>query len=69
MPIRIPDELPAVNVLRDENVFVMESSRASHQDIRPLKILILNLMPKKLRLRINFYACFLTRPCSWTFNF
>ncbi|SQI35528.1 Homoserine O-succinyltransferase [Leminorella richardii] len=54
MPIRIPDELPAVNVLRDENVFVMESSRASHQDIRPLKILILNLMPKKIETENQF---------------
>ncbi|AWH88483.1 homoserine O-acetyltransferase MetA [Limnobaculum parvum] len=54
MPIRIPDELPAVNVLRDENVFVMTTTRASHQDIRPLKILILNLMPKKIETENQF---------------
>ena len=47
MPIRVPDELPAVNFLREENVFVMTTSRASGQEIRPLKVLILNLMPKK----------------------
>lgn len=48
MPIRVPDELPAVNFLREENVFVMTTSRASGQEIRPLKVLILNLMPKKI---------------------
>ena len=45
MPIRVQDELPAVNFLREENVFVMTTSRASGQEIRPLKVLILNLMP------------------------
>jgi len=48
MPIRIPDALPAAEVLRRENIFVMSESRASHQDIRPLQVLILNLMPKKI---------------------
>ncbi|TOL43186.1 hypothetical protein CGH97_25960, partial [Vibrio parahaemolyticus] len=48
MPIRLPDELPAVNFLREENVFVMTTTRASLQEIRPLKVLILNLMPKKI---------------------
>ncbi|STI82659.1 homoserine O-succinyltransferase [Escherichia coli] len=48
MPFRVPDELPAVNFLREENVFVMTTSRASGQEIRPLKVLILNLMPKKI---------------------
>ncbi len=48
MPIRIPDELPAVGVLRSENIFVMPESIASHQDIRPLKVLLLNLMPIKI---------------------
>lgn len=54
MPIRIPDTLPAVNVLRDENVFVMTSSRASRQEIRPLKLLFLNLMPKKIETENQF---------------
>jgi len=48
MPIKIPNELPAVKVLEDENIFVMTENRAITQDIRPLKILILNLMPTKI---------------------
>jgi len=47
MPIKLPDGLPAIDTLRSENIFVMNSSRASQQDIRPLKIAILNLMPIK----------------------
>ncbi|ENH96315.1 homoserine O-succinyltransferase [Gracilibacillus halophilus YIM-C55.5] len=47
MPIKIPDLLPAKSKLQDENVFVMDESRAFRQDIRPLQILILNLMPLK----------------------
>ncbi|OAT77576.1 homoserine O-succinyltransferase [Mangrovibacter phragmitis] len=54
MPIRVPDELPAVNFLRNENVFVMTSSRARVQEIRPLKVLILNLMPKKIETENQF---------------
>lgn len=54
MPIRVPDELPAVSCLRNENVFVMTSSRASIQDIRPLKVLLLNLMPKKIETENQF---------------
>ncbi|MDR2036631.1 MAG: homoserine O-succinyltransferase [Bacteroidales bacterium] len=48
MPVNIPDNLPAADVLRDENIFVMTESRAIHQDIRPLRLLILNLMPVKI---------------------
>ncbi len=48
MPICIPNELPAFKVLEGENIFVMPENRAMHQDIRPLKIAILNLMPKKI---------------------
>jgi len=48
MPIRIPDSLPARAVLEGENIFVMTEYRAMHQDIRPLKVLILNLMPTKI---------------------
>ncbi|MBU9846055.1 homoserine O-acetyltransferase MetA [Rahnella ecdela] len=54
MPIRVPDELPAVNFLRNENVFVMTSSRAKTQEIRPLKVLVLNLMPKKIETENQF---------------
>ena len=48
MPIKIPNDLPATEVLRNENIFVMTETRAVTQDIRPLKILILNLMPTKI---------------------
>ena len=48
MPIKIPNNLPAAKTLREENIFVMKETRASTQDIRPLRILLLNLMPKKI---------------------
>ena len=48
MPIKIPDNLPAVKTLASENIFVMTNRRAITQDIRPLKILLLNLMPNKI---------------------
>ncbi len=48
MPINIPNNLPAKAVLEEENIFVMTHSRAMHQDVRPLEILILNLMPDKI---------------------
>ena len=47
MPIKIPDNLPAMEILRNERIFVMAESKAFHQDIRSLKIIILNLMPNK----------------------
>ena len=45
MPLRLPDKLPAIELLKKENIFVMDNTRATTQDIRPLKIVILNLMP------------------------
>lgn len=48
MPLNISDNLPAVKILENENIFVMKETRAVHQDIRPLQILILNLMPVKI---------------------
>ena len=48
MPLKLPDRLPAVELLKRENIFVMNDSRAHTQDIRPLKIVILNLMPLKI---------------------
>lgn len=48
MPIKIPNNLPAASILESENVFVMHENRAYEQDIRPLKILLLNLMPTKI---------------------
>ena len=47
MPLTIPDRLPAIELLKKENIFVIDNSRANAQDIRPLKIAILNLMPIK----------------------
>lgn len=48
MPIKIPNSLPATKQLRNENIFVMSETKAMHQDIRPLKIAIVNLMPTKI---------------------
>ena len=48
MPIRIPDALPAAAQLESENIFVMTEGRANRQDIRPLEIAIVNLMPTKI---------------------
>ena len=48
MPIRIPDALPATSALERENIFVMTENRALHQDIRPLRLVLLNLMPTKI---------------------
>lgn len=54
MPIKVPNGLPAVRTLKDENIFVMTHKRAAKQDIRPLKILLLNLMPKKIETETQF---------------
>lgn len=54
MPIKIPDQLPAVRTLRDENIFVITEGRAVTQDIRPLKIVIVNLMPTKIVTETQF---------------
>lgn len=48
MPLNIPDKMPAIELLKKENIFVIDETRASQQDIRPLRILILNLMPLKI---------------------
>lgn len=48
MPLTIPDKLPAIELLLKENIFVIDQTRASHQDIRPLRLIILNLMPLKI---------------------
>ena len=48
MPVRIPNDLPARKTLGDENIFIMTKDRAMHQDIRPLRIAVLNLMPTKI---------------------
>ena len=43
MPLNLPNQIPAIDLLKEENIFVMSSQRAQSQDIRPLKVLILNL--------------------------
>jgi homoserine O-succinyltransferase/O-acetyltransferase len=53
MPLRIPDNLPASQVLQQENIFCISDAQAKHQDIRPQKILLLNLMPKKIETEIH----------------
>ena len=47
MPIKVQNDLPAKEILENENIFVMDENRAMHQDIRPLQVCILNLMPVK----------------------
>ena len=54
MPIKIPNDLPATETLNNENIFVITETRALTQDIRPLKILLLNLMPTKIATETQF---------------
>ena len=62
MPIKVIDQLPAVEALSAENVFVMTESRAQSQDIRPLKIAILNLMPNKIATEIQLLRLLANSP-------
>lgn len=62
MPIKIPNRLPARRTLENENIFVMTESRALHQDIRPLKILLLNLMPTKITTETQIMRCLSNTP-------
>lgn len=48
MPLNLPDNLPAIDLLKEENIFIINTSKAESQDIRPLRVLILNLMPLKI---------------------
>lgn len=68
MPLRLPDKLPAIELLKRENIFVMNESRALNQDIRPLRIVILNLMPLKITTRPTLSGCSPTRLCKWRFT-
>ena len=77
MPIKIPADLPAHDVLRREGVVVMSEETARRQDIRPLQIALLNLMPKKVQTETQFarltcpalaiytFACGFPRPQRW----
>ena len=69
MPVKIPDSLPAKAVLEKENIFVMTENRARHQDIRPLKIAILNLMPQKMITETNLLRCLSNTPLQIEVDF
>lgn len=62
MPIRVQNELPAKEILEQENIFVMDEHRATHQDIRPLKIGLLNLMPLKEDTELQLLRSFSNTP-------
>ncbi len=62
MPIKINDDLPARQILEDEHIFVMTNKRALTQDIRPLKIVILNLMPTKIETETQILRCLSNTP-------
>lgn len=69
MPIKIPNDLPAVKTLTDENIFVMTETRAITQDIRPLRILLLNLMPKKIETETQLSRLLGNSPLQVDFEF
>ena len=69
MPIQIPSSLPAMDVLESENIFVMTQERAIHQDIRPLKIIILNLMPTKIETETQLLRLLGNTPLQITVDF
>lgn len=69
MPIKIPNDLPAVRTLENENIFVMTEKRAITQDIRPLKILLLNLMPKKIETETQLSRLLGNSPLQVDFEF
>jgi homoserine O-succinyltransferase/O-acetyltransferase len=69
MPLNIPDKLPAIEFLQKENIFVMDTSRAAHQDIRPLKIAVLNLMPVKITTEIDLVRLLSNSPLQVELDF
>ena len=69
MPLRLPDRLPATDILKNENIFVMDNSRATTQDIRPLKIVILNLMPLKITTETDLVRLLSNTPLQMEINF
>jgi homoserine O-succinyltransferase len=62
MPVKIPDNLPAIELLKEENIFVMSELRADIQDIRPMRVLILNLMPIKITTETDFVRLLSNNP-------
>ena len=69
MPLRLPDLLPAIDILKKENIFVMDDTRAHSQDIRPLKIVILNLMPLKITTETDLIRLLSNTPLQLDISF
>jgi len=69
MPLRIPDRLPAIDILKQENIFVMGKERAHTQDIRPLKMVILNLMPLKITTETDLIRLLSNTPLQMDITF
>ena len=69
MPLRIPDRLPAIETLKQENIFVMDDTRAHAQDIRPLRIVILNLMPLKITTETDLIRLLSNTPLQLEISF
>lgn len=69
MPLRIPDKLPAIEILKKENIFVMDNTRATNQDIRPLRIVVLNLMPLKITTETDLIRLLSNTPLQIEINF
>lgn len=69
MPLRLPDRLPAIEILKHENIFVMDNSRAHAQDIRPLRIVVLNLMPIKITTETDLIRLLSNTPLQIDVNF
>jgi len=69
MPLRLPDRLPAIELLKQENIFVMDYTRAHMQDIRPLKIVILNLMPLKITTETDLIRLLSNTPLQLEISF
>ncbi|MCR5820208.1 MAG: homoserine O-succinyltransferase [Bacteroidaceae bacterium] len=69
MPLTLPDRLPAIDLLKEENIFVIDSSRAMSQDIRPLRIVILNLMPIKITTETDLIRVLSNSPLQLELSF
>ncbi len=69
MPLRLPDRLPAIDLLKHENIFVMDDTRAHSQDIRPLRIAILNLMPLKVTTETDLVRLLSNTPLQLEISF
>ena len=69
MPVKLPNNLPAIELLKKENIFVMSDLRANEQDIRPLRVLVLNLMPLKITTETDFIRLLSNNPLQVEMEF